>query len=102
MWTGVFLLVSLLARRAGSDRRNLLGELAAVCAVLAATALAGGAGSAVLPARLRSCVLTALAAGLGRRHGSPAAALAACGFLGLVLSYRRLFHIGDSAYVGPP
>ncbi|MGH9368532.1 MAG: hypothetical protein ACRD3M_12745, partial [Thermoanaerobaculia bacterium] len=33
---------------------------------------------------------------------SPAAALAACGFLGLLLSYRRPFHIGDSAYVGPP
>ena len=46
--------------------------------------------------------LAALAAGFRRRHGSPAAALAACGFLGLVLSYRRLFHIGDSAYVGPP
>jgi hypothetical protein len=102
MWTGVFLLVSLLARRAGSDRRNLLGGLAAVCAVLAATALAGGAGSAVLYSAAPLVCLTALAAGLGRRHGSPAAALAACGFLGLVLSYRRLFHIGDSAYVGPP
>ena len=46
--------------------------------------------------------LAGLVAGLRRRHGSGAAALAACGFLGLLLSYRRLFHIGDSAYVGPP
>jgi hypothetical protein len=44
----------------------------------------------------------ALFSGL-RRSGRPAsAALAAFGFLGLVLSYRRPFHIGDSAYVGPP
>ncbi len=28
--------------------------------------------------------------------------MSACGFLGLVLSYRRPFHIGDSAYVAPP
>ena len=35
-------------------------------------------------------------------QGNGAAALAACGALGLVLSYRRPFHIGDSAYVAPP
>ena len=32
--------------------------------------------------------------------GRPAAALGAFGFLGLVLCYRRVFHIGDSAYTG--
>ena len=102
MWTGIFLLVALLARRPGSDRRGLLRGLGVVFVVLAATALAGGAGSAVLYSAAPLVCLAALAAGLRRGHGSPAAALAACGFLGLVLSYRRLFHIGDSAYVGPP
>ncbi len=102
MWTGVFLLVSLLARRAGSDRRPLLRGLVVVGAVLAATALAGGAGSAVLYSAAPLVCLAALVAGLRRGHGSRAAALAACGFLGLILSYRRPFHIGDSAYVGPP
>ena len=102
MWTGLFLLVSLFARRLGSDRQKLLRGLAVVFAILAATALAGGAGGAVLFSAAPLVCLAALAAGLRRRHGSQAAALAACGFLGLVLSYRRLFHIGDSAYVGPP
>ena len=102
MWTGIFLLVSLLARPRGSDRRGLLRALGVAFAVLAVTALAGGAGSAVLYSAAPLVCLAALAVGLRRRHGSAAAALAACGFLGLVLSYRRLFHIGDSAYVGPP
>jgi hypothetical protein len=102
MWAGLFLLVSLLARGAGSDRRKLLRGLAVVFAILAATALAGGAGGAVLYSAAPLVCLAALAAGLRRRRGSPAAALAACGFLGFVLSYRRMFHIGDSAYVGPP
>jgi hypothetical protein len=102
MWTGIFLLVALLARGAGADRRTLLRGLGIVFALLAVTALAGGAGrrgalqrgAARLPGRPG-----------GRRSappGSPAATLAACGFLGLVLSYRRPFHIGDSAYVGLP
>ncbi len=101
MWTGLFLLVSLLALPSGRDRPKLRG-LAVVFAILAATALAGGAGGAVLFSAAPLVCLAALAAGLRRRRGSPAAALVACGFLGLVLSYRRLFHIGDSAYVGPP
>ena len=102
MWTGLFLLASLLARPAGPDRPKLLRGLAVVFAILAATAIAGGAGGAVLFSAAPLVCLAALAAGLRRRRGSPAAALAACGFLGLALSYRRLFHIGDSAYVGPP
>ena len=102
MWTGLFLLVALLARPAGPDRPKLLRGLAVVFAILAATALAGGAGGAVLFSAAPLVCLAALAAGLRRRRGSQAAALVACGFLGLVLSYRRLFHIGDSAYVGPP
>ncbi len=102
MWTGLFLLVALLARGPGSDRGKLLGALGGVFTILALTALAGGAGSAVLYSAAPLVCLAALVTGMRRRRGSAAAALAACGSLGLVLSYRRPFHIGDSAYVGPP
>jgi hypothetical protein len=101
MWAGIALVTALLATR-GPDRARLLRALAAVGAVLAATALLGGAGGAVLFSAAPLVCLAGLAAGLWRRRGSSAAALAACGSLGLLLSYRRPFHIGDSAYVGPP
>jgi hypothetical protein len=101
MWTGLVLVAAILARPAG-DRGRLLGVLAATLAVLAVSALAGGAGSAVVFSAGPLVCGAALAAGLARRRGSGAAALAACGALGLVLSYRRPFHIGDSAYVAPP
>jgi hypothetical protein len=101
MWTGLVLVVAILSRPRGS-RRGLLALLAATLAVLAVSALAGGAGSAVVFSAGPLVCVVALAAGLARRSGSRAAALAACGFLGLALSYRRPFHIGDSAYVAPP
>src|ERR1700675_4218071 len=103
MWAGLFLLVAWLARPAEVGRsRSLAVSLAAVLAVLAVTATSGGAGGAVLFSAAPLVCLAGLGAGLWRRRGSPAAALAACGLLGAMLSYRRLFHIGDSAYVAPP
>jgi hypothetical protein len=102
MWIGVFLLAALFARPAGISRNGVLKALAVTLAILAATALVGGAGSAVLFSAAPLVSLAGLLAGLRRRRGASAAALAACGFLGLLLSYRRPFHIGDSAYVGPP
>jgi hypothetical protein len=102
MWIGVFLLAALLARPPGESRARALRALAAVLAVLAVTALAGGAGGAVLFSAAPAVCLVGLGVGLSRRRGSRAAALSACGFLGLALCYRRIFHIGDSAYVGPP
>ena len=102
MWVGVFLLAALLARPSREGRRKALRALAGVLAVLAVTALAGGAGGAVLFSAAPAVCLAGFAAGLSRRRGTPAAALAASGLLGLVLCYRRIFHIGDTPYVGPP
>jgi hypothetical protein len=99
---GLALVVALLARPAPGARRAILAGIVVTLAALAAAALAGGAGSAVVFSAAPLVSLAALAAALSRRRGTGAAALAACGALGLVLSYRRPLHIGDSAYVGPP
>jgi hypothetical protein len=102
MWGGLFVLAGFLALPAGEARGRRLKWLGIFCAVLLASAAAGGAGGAVLFSAAPLVSLAALAVGLTRRRGTAAAALAACGALGLILSYRRPFHIGDSAYVGPP
>ena len=56
--------------------------------------------------RLMSCTPLlgpmALVVGLRRRGGPRSGALAGFGSLALVLSYRKLFSISDSAYVAPP
>ncbi len=102
-WAGLAVVVAWLAWPRGTPRPRGLAVALGVClAGVAATALAGGAGSAVLFSAAPLVSLAAALAGLQRRRGSPAAALAASGALGFVLSYRRPFHIGDSAYVGPP
>jgi hypothetical protein len=102
-WAGLAAVIAWLAWPRGSPKPGGLAfGLAASLGAVAATALAGGAGSAVLFSAAPVVSLAAAAAGLRRRRGSPAAALAASGALGFVLSYRRLFHIGDSAYVAPP
>ena len=102
MWTGLFLLAARLSVPAGTRARGLEVALVAILVVLVATALAGGAGGAVIFSAAPLVSFAALAGGLWRRRGSAAAALAASGVLGVLLSYRRPFHIGDSAYVGPP
>jgi hypothetical protein len=104
MWAGAALVVEIVAlgptERGLARRRGRL--LLLLLAVLAGAALCGGASGAVLFSAAPAVSAAALWLGL-RRAGRPrAAALAACGFLGLILSYRRPFHIGDSAYVGPP
>ncbi len=101
MWTGLFLLVAWFARPARRSRA-LPAALAVALALLALTAVLGGAGGAVLFSAAPLVCAAGAGVGLRRRRGSPAAALAACGLMGALLSYRRLFHIGDSAYVGPP
>ncbi len=103
MWSGLFLLVAWFAGPSGAGRsRRAVAALGLVLAVLAASALLGGAGAAVLFSAAPLVSLAGLVAGVWRRRGAQAATLAAAGSLGLVLSYRRPFHIGDSAYVGPP
>ena len=100
-WTGLFLVAALLFVPASGRGRTLV-LLAAVLGVLGLAASVGGAGGAVLFSAAPLVSLAGLLAGLSRRRGAPAAALSACGLLGLSLSYRRPFHIGDSGYVGPP
>jgi hypothetical protein len=100
MWAGAFLLIETLA--SGQRGRRRIGVLAGVLVVLAAAALAGGASGAVIWSAAPAVSAAALAAGCLRRPSPRSAALAAFGLLGLVLSYRRPFHIGDSAYTGPP
>jgi hypothetical protein len=102
MWSGVVLVAGLLATPRGAGRAGFIKMLTAAGAVLVGTALLGGAGGAVLFSAAPLVCFAGLVAGLWRRRGGPAAVLVACGSLGLLLSYRRPFHIGDSAYVGPP
>ncbi|MEP6994753.1 MAG: hypothetical protein ABI968_09555 [Acidobacteriota bacterium] len=102
MWVGVFLLAAMLARPAGESRTRVLRALVPVLLLLGVTALAGGAGGAVLFSAAPAVCLAGLVCGLSRRRGSGAAALSVCGLLGLGFCYRRIFHIGDSAYVAPP
>ncbi|MGH9366586.1 MAG: hypothetical protein ACRD3M_02790 [Thermoanaerobaculia bacterium] len=104
MWAGAILLLEVLAlrRSEAAARRRRAWALTGLLAVLGVTALAGGAAGAVVWSAAPAVCAAALLIGLRRGPGPRGAALAAFGLLGLVLSYRRPFHIGDSAYVGPP
>jgi hypothetical protein len=102
-WAGLAVVVAWLSWPRSSPKPKGLGLGLALClGVLALAALAGGAGSAVFFSAAPLVSLAAFVVGLRRRRGSPAAVLAASGALGFVLSYRRPFHVGDSAYVAPP
>ena len=103
MWLGTFLLVDLLASMGDRPRlRRRLPWLASLFVVIGASALAGGASGAVIFSAAPLVCLAAIIAGLSRRLRPKGAALVAFGLLGVLLSYRRPFHIGDGAYVGPP
>jgi hypothetical protein len=102
MWGGALVLLHVLAI-GRSDRGRVLRKLPLVLAflvLLGLTAALGGAGGAVLfsGAPLVCAAGTVLAVTQG---SSRAPALAAFGVAGVLLSYRRPFHIGDAAYVGP-
>lgn len=101
-WAAAFLLIEILALTEGDLRRRRIGALAGLLGVLLVSALRGGAGGAVVWSAAPAFSAAALAVGLRRRPNPRGAALSAFGLLGLLLSYRRPFHIGDSAYVGPP
>jgi hypothetical protein len=104
MWLGVFLLVRLFSeaqQQPGTLRRNGL-FLSLLLIVLALSAGMGGAGGAVVFSAAPLLCLVAVVVGFRCRYDPAAAALAASGLLGVLLSYRRPFHIMDSAYVGPP
>jgi hypothetical protein len=74
----------------------------ALLAILAGSAALGGAGGGVLFSAAPAVCLGGLAVGIRLGRSPRAATLAACGLGGVLLSYRRPFHITDSAYVGPP
>lgn len=100
MWFGAWLVVDLAARP--RPARAAAKSLLPVVAILAAAAALGGASGAVLFSAAPLVCAVALATALSRRRSPRAAATAAFAAAGLLLSYRRPFHIGDSAYVGPP
>lgn len=104
MWlgaaTGIELLV--LGRADRDRRRHLLLRLAVVFGVLAVTAALGGGSGPVLFSAAPLICAVALAVGARRAPRPRAVRLAAVGLLGLLLCYRRPFHIGDAAYVAPP
>lgn len=104
MWTGFFLLVEMLGLggKQPEARRFYIRWLCAIGSLLVIAAIAGGAGGAVIWSAGPAVSAAALLLGAIRLRRPRGRALAALGLLGLVLSYRRPFHIGDSAYVGPP
>ena len=104
-WLSLYLLVELAAlRRADSARaRRRLPALAALLAILAISAWRGGAltSGLVWSAAPLICAIAAVVALRGERTES-SAALFGFGLLGLLLSHRRPFFIGDGPYAGPP
>jgi hypothetical protein len=104
VWGAAFLMLELFALRDREPRR-FRRRLVLICAllpILALIAFLGGAADVVPFSAAPAVSLAALAVAVRRGRGPRSAALAAFGFLGLVLSYRRPFHISDSAYVAPP
>jgi len=104
LWLSVFLLVRLLTV-GRTDRGRLtadLKSLAVVLSLLGILALLDGASGAILWSG--APVLCALAVFLGvrRTRGRTSAVLVSFGSMGLVMSYRRILHSGDSWYFGAP
>ena len=102
-WVGAFLVVAMTAawRRQPAAIRRLAPALAASFVVMIVGGVAGGWGAKPYSGAPWICLGAAIVA-LLRRRGSSSPMLAGCGLAGVLLSYRRPFHIGDSGYVGPP
>jgi hypothetical protein len=102
-WAGALLLLQILAIGRG-DRPRVLRKLplmGSVFVLLAVCAALGGAGGAVLFSA--APLVCAAAAALALVSPTPSSAgLLGFGIAGVLSSYRRPFHIGDAAYVGPP
>lgn len=104
MWAGAYVVVEI-ASLAKGDRgriRRRAPLVLLILAVLAVLSLVASSDAIVYGAAPAIC-LAALVAGV-RQAGRSGAAAAAAGFglLGLVLSFRRPFHIADAPYVAPP
>jgi hypothetical protein len=105
IWLAVFLLMDIVALRKvdPSRARRRLPWLAALLGVFAAAAWGGGAlsGGLVWSAAPLVCAVSCVVA-LRSGRVPFANALFGFGVLGLLLSHRRFFFIGDGPYVGPP
>ena len=102
-WAGALLLLQILAIGRGDRPRVVrkLPLLGFVLLLLAVCAALGGAGGAVLfSAAPLVCAAAAVLALASRTPSS--SGLLGFGIAGVLSSYRRPFHIGDAAYVGPP
>jgi hypothetical protein len=104
MWGGVYLVMEVWSSRRddpGRARRRL-PWFAGLSACLAVSAALGGASGAVLFSAAPFVCLGAVCCAFLRGGGPRAAAIGGFGLFGLLASHRRVFHIGDSAYVAPP
>ncbi len=105
MWLGVFLLMEIVALRRvdPTHARRRLPWLVALLASFAVTATGGGTlfGGLTWSAAPLVCAVACLVA-VPKSRGPTATALVGYGLLGLLLSHRRFFFIGDGPYVGPP
>ena len=103
LWVGAVLVLHILAI-GKTDRERVVRKmplLAIVFVVLVASAALGGAGGAVIFSAGPLVCAGAAAAALLRRVPDRAGLLG-FGLAGTLFFYRRPFHIGDAAYVGPP
>lgn len=104
LWLGLFLLVRLLAERRSNAARskNRLVGLLVVLLLLGLFAILGGSSGAFLWSGAPALCLFSAVLGVSRPGRKSSTALAAFGSMGLLMSHRRIFHIGDSWYVGTP
>ncbi len=104
LWFGIFLLVRLLTvgridpARSKADSKSL----AVVLLLLGILALLDGASGAILWSGAPVLYVLAVFLGVRRPGGRTSAVLVSFGSMGLVMSYRRILHSGDSWYVGAP
>lgn len=103
MWAGLLWLIHILAIGSGGRSRVLRKApiLAILLLVLVVFAALGGAGGAVLFSAAPLICAGAAVVGL-RSPSASRVALVGFGVAGAFFFYRRPFHIGDGAYVGPP
>jgi hypothetical protein len=104
MWAGAYVLVEIAALAKG-DRGRMRRRAPLLFLILAALGVLSLVASpdAIVYSAAPAICLAALVAGV-RNAGRSRSAAAAAGFglLGLVLSFRRPFHIADAPYVAPP
>ena len=104
MWVGAYIVVEIAALAKG-DRDRMRRRAPIVLLILVALGVLSlvASSDAIVYSAAPAICLAALVAGV-RKAGRSGAAAAAAGFglLGLVLSFRRPFHIADAPYVAPP